>query len=52
MKELLYPISSIVSVIFYDGRTVYEEGKDYMVEDGKLKVTADSASAHKPCSQP
>ena len=43
VKDLLYPISSIESVTSYDGRTVYEEGKDYVVEDGKLKVTADSA---------
>ncbi len=42
-KELLYPISSIVSVTSYDGSKVYEEGVDYVVEDGKLKVTADSS---------
>lgn len=43
VKSLLYPIQSIVSVTSYDGSRVYEEGKDYVVEDGKLKVTADSA---------
>ena len=43
VKSLLYPIKSIVSVTSYDGKTTYEEGKDYVVEDGKLKVTADSA---------
>ena len=43
VKELLYPISSIVSVTSYDGNKVYEEGVDYVVEDGKLKVTADSS---------
>ncbi|MBQ1982750.1 MAG: SGNH/GDSL hydrolase family protein [Clostridia bacterium] len=39
----LYPIKSIVSVTSYDGKKVYEEGKDYVVEDGKLKITADSS---------
>ncbi len=43
VKELLYPISSIVSVTSYDGSKVYVEGVDYVVEDGKLKVTADSS---------
>ena len=43
VKSLLYPIKSIVSVTSYDGKTTYEEGKDYVVEDGKLKVTADSS---------
>ena len=43
VKELLYPISSVISVTSYDGKIVYEEGKDYVVADGKLKVTADSA---------
>ena len=42
-KSLLFPIKEILSVTSYDGSTVYEEGKDYVVEDGKLKVTADSA---------
>ena len=43
VKTLLFPIESIVSVTSYDGRTTYEEGKDYVVEDGKLKVTENSA---------
>ena len=43
VKELLYPIESIVSVTSYDGKTTYQEGKDYVIEDGKLKVTADSS---------
>ena len=43
VKSLLYPIKSIVSVTSYDGKKVYEEGKDYVVEDGKLKITADSS---------
>ena len=43
VKSLLYPIKSIVSVTSYDGKTTYEEGKDYVVEDGKLKVTENSA---------
>ena len=43
VKSLLFPIKSIVSVTSYDGKTTYEEGKDYVVEDGKLKITADSS---------
>ena len=43
VKSLLYPIKEIVSVTSYDGKTTYEEGKDYVIEDGKLKVTADSS---------
>ena len=43
VKSLLYPIKSIVSVTSYDGKKVYEEGKDYVVEDGKLKVTENSS---------
>ncbi len=43
VKSLLYPIRSIVSVTSYDGSKTYEEGKDYVIEDGKLKVTADSS---------
>ena len=43
VKSLLYPIKSIVSVTSYDGKKIYEEGKDYVVEDGKLKITADSS---------
>ncbi len=42
-KTLLYPIDTILSVTSYDGTTVYEEGKDYIVEDGQLKVTADTS---------
>ncbi len=42
-KNLLYPIDQILSVTSYDGKTVYQEGKDYVVVDGKLQVTADSA---------
>ena len=43
VKSLLFPIKEIVSVTSYDGKKVYEEGKDYVVEDGKLKITADSS---------
>ncbi len=38
-KELLYPISEIVSVTSYDYSTTYEEGRDYVItDDGKLMV--------------
>ncbi len=43
VKGLLYPIDKIISVTSYDGRTVYEEGKDYVIEDGKIRITADSS---------
>lgn len=43
VKSLLFPIKSIVSVTSYDGKTTYEEGKDYVIEDGKLKVTENSS---------
>ncbi len=38
VKTLLYPIDTIVSVTSYDGKKTYENGKDYIVEDGKLKL--------------
>lgn len=43
VKSLLYPIESIQSVTSYDGKKVYEEGKDYVIEDGKIKVTEGSS---------
>ncbi|MCR5041289.1 MAG: family 16 glycosylhydrolase [Clostridia bacterium] len=35
-KGLLYDIERVLSVTSYDGETVYEEGTDYVVKDGKL----------------
>ena len=43
VKELLFPIKSIISVTSYDGKTTYQEGKDYVVVDGKLQVTENSS---------
>lgn len=43
VKQLLYPIDSIVSVTNYMGTVTYREGIDYVVEDGMLKVTEKSA---------
>lgn len=43
VKSLLFPIKGIVSVTSYDGSIVYEEGKDYVIEDGKLKITENSS---------
>ena len=43
VKELLFPIETVISVTSYDGSIVYEEGKDYVVTDGKLQVTEGSA---------
>ena len=42
-KTLLYPIDTVISVTSYDGQTVYEEGKDYVVEDGNLILPEGSA---------
>ena len=42
VKSLLYPIESITSVTSYDGTVVYQEGQDYVLEDGKIRVTANS----------
>ncbi len=41
-KQLLYPISQVQSVTSYDGKTVYENGKDYIVDRGQLILTKDS----------
>ncbi len=43
VKSLLYPIESVVSVTNYDGTVTYEEGKDYVIEDGKIRITENSA---------
>lgn len=43
VKSLLYPIQTVISVTSYDGSKVYEEGKDYEIVDGKLKVTEGSS---------
>ncbi len=43
VKSLLYPIESIQSVTSYDGKKVYEEGKDYVLVDGKIQVTENSS---------
>ena len=41
-KELLYKIDKVISVTSYNGKKKYEEGRDYEVVDGKLRVTEDS----------
>ena len=41
-KTLLYPIDKIISVTSYNGKRVYEEGRDYIVENGKLVVPSTS----------
>lgn len=37
-KTLLYPIDSVISVTSYDGSTVYREGVDYSIVNGKIKI--------------
>lgn len=41
-KTLLFPIDEVISVTSYDGSTVYEAGKDYVVSGGNLRLTPDS----------
>ncbi len=43
VRSLLYPIQSVASVTNYDGTVTYEEGKDYVIEDGKIKITENSS---------
>ena len=42
-KALLYPIDNIISVTSYDGSIVYQEGVDYVLEDGNIRVTENSS---------
>lgn len=42
-KTLLFPIDEVLCVTSYDGATVYEAGKDYVVSEGKLRLTPESA---------
>ncbi len=43
VKTLLYPIDTIISVTSFDCKKVYEEGKDYVVENGQLKLVEGSS---------
>ena len=43
VKSLLFPIEKVISVTSYDGTKVYTEGTDFVVEDGKLKLTANTS---------
>ncbi len=43
VKDLLYPITDIISVTSYDGSKTYVEGTDYEVVNGRLKVLAGSS---------
>ena len=40
---LLFPIDKIISVTSYDNTVLYEEGKDYVIVDGNIKVTENSS---------
>ncbi len=42
-KRLLFLADSILKVTSYDRKTVYEEGKDYSLSDGKLYITENSS---------
>lgn len=48
-KKLLYPIEQVIAVTSYDGETVYEAGRDYVVSEGNLRLTPHSAI---PCITP
>ena len=43
VKTLLYPIDKIISVTSSDEKTVYKEGVDYEVVNGRLKVLENSS---------
>ncbi|MCR5782426.1 MAG: SGNH/GDSL hydrolase family protein [Clostridia bacterium] len=43
VKQFLYDIDSIISVKSYDGETVYEYGRDYILKNGKIALTGNSA---------
>ena len=42
-KNLLFPIETVISVTSYDGSKVYEEGKDYAIVNGKIKLLEGSS---------
>ena len=42
-KRLLYRIDRILSVRSYDGETLYTPGRDYILTDGRLRLTPGSA---------
>ena len=42
-KQLLFDIDRILSVKSYDGGTVYEYGRDYVLQNGKLALCGHSA---------
>ena len=48
-KTLLYNIDRIISVKNYDGTKTYEEGKDYVIVDGKIMIPEGSSM---PCIRP
>ncbi len=43
VKTLLYPIDTVISVTSFDCKKTYEEGKDYVVENGQLKLVEGSS---------
>ncbi len=43
VKTLLYPIDKIISVTSFDCKKTYEEGKDYVVENGQFKLVEGSS---------
>lgn len=44
--RFLFPPEKVLKVESYDGQTVYEEGKDFLVEGDLLKLTPDSSIPH------
>lgn len=42
-KRLLFLCDSIIKITSYDRKTVYEEGRDYVLVDGKLHITENSS---------
>lgn len=48
---LLFPVAKILEIRSNDLKTLYEEGVDYEIVDGKIRLTADSAMKAMPRSE-
>lgn len=49
--QLLFPIEKILDIRSNDLQTVYKEGADYEIVDGKIRITANSAMRVMPRSE-
>lgn len=49
--QLLFPVEKMLEVRSFDLRTVYREGTDYEIADGKLRLLPDSGMRSMPLSE-